>query len=119
MISTQRDPREEETDLDIAIERLTAWIRDYGDSKEPVFIGDLSMVVLAARDHRNLTAKLDTFQCEEINVIATIGDQRCLARTSNGSPWAMPCVLDREHDGPCSAYIPHALTGQQSDEDKS
>ena len=49
------------------------------------------------------TEKLDTYQREEINVIATHGDQRCLARTSNGAPWAMPCCLDSGHDGPCSS----------------
>lgn len=46
---------------------------------------------------------VDQYQQEEIDVIAKHGDQRCLARTSNGAPWCMPCVLDRDHDGPCSA----------------
>jgi len=38
------------TDAQIAVQRLTAWIGQYGDQKQPEFIGDLSMVVLIARD---------------------------------------------------------------------
>jgi len=39
------------TDAEIAVERLMAWIRDFGDKKEPAFIGDLSMVLLLAKEH--------------------------------------------------------------------
>ena len=41
------------TDLDIAIERLTAWVRDYGDAKPKEFIGDVSLLLLAARECRS------------------------------------------------------------------
>lgn len=35
--------------LDTAIERLTAWIRDFGHQKQPQFIADLTVVLAAAR----------------------------------------------------------------------
>ena len=38
------------TDAQIAVQRLTAWIGQYGDQKQPEFIADLSMVVLIARE---------------------------------------------------------------------
>ena len=46
------------SDFDIAVQRLTAWIRDYGDEKTPVFIGDLSIVLLAAQDAKKLAAEI-------------------------------------------------------------
>lgn len=39
-----------------AISRLTAWIRDYGDQKEPVFIADLNAVLTMA--YQNFEAEL-------------------------------------------------------------
>lgn len=38
------------TDAEIAIERLTAWVRDYGDSKPQAFIGDVSMLLAIAKN---------------------------------------------------------------------
>lgn len=38
------------TDFDHAFQRLTVWIRDYGDQKQPVFIADLSIVLSTAKD---------------------------------------------------------------------
>lgn len=38
------------TELEYAIQRLTAWIRDFGPQQQPVFIADLTLVVAAARD---------------------------------------------------------------------
>ena len=49
------------TDFDVAIQRLTAWIRDHGDAKPKEFIGDLSIVLLAAKDSRNLKYRLKKF----------------------------------------------------------
>ena len=46
------------TDLEIARERLTVWIRDYGDQKAKEFIGDLSIVLLAAEENKRLTDAL-------------------------------------------------------------
>ena len=43
---------EERTDLDIAVERLTAWLREYGPSKPQVFVGDVTIVLMAARESR-------------------------------------------------------------------
>jgi len=37
-------------DLEIAIERLTSWIREYGDNKPKVFVGDVSIILLAAKE---------------------------------------------------------------------
>lgn len=53
MNESERDAAAKPTDFDIAIERLTAWVRDYGDSKPKVFIGDVSMLLLAAREARS------------------------------------------------------------------
>jgi ADP-ribose pyrophosphatase YjhB (NUDIX family) len=49
----------EETDFNIAVQRLTAWIRDYGEKKAPVFMGDLSMVLLAAKENLGLHQEIE------------------------------------------------------------
>lgn len=44
------------TDMELAVSRLTAWLRDYGDDKakandtSKAFIGDVTMVVMAAKE---------------------------------------------------------------------
>lgn len=38
------------TDPVDVVARLTAWIRDYGDQKQPAFVNDLSIVLAIARD---------------------------------------------------------------------
>ena len=56
------------TDAEIAVQRLTAWVRDFGDKKEPAFIGDLSMVLLLAkaqlREHLDLPQNLPAIKCD-------------------------------------------------------
>lgn len=47
------------TDSEIAIERLTAWVRDHGDSKPQVFMGDVSLLLLLAGEAKNLRAFKD------------------------------------------------------------
>jgi len=42
-----------------AIARLTAWIRDYGDQKEPVFIEDLKAVLAEAERLRETNRRLE------------------------------------------------------------
>jgi len=37
-------------DFDIAMQRLTTWVRDYGDTKPREFIGDITIVLMVARD---------------------------------------------------------------------
>lgn len=37
------------TELDYAVERLTAYVRDFGDDKQPAFIADMRLVLAAAR----------------------------------------------------------------------
>ncbi|MCP4784756.1 MAG: hypothetical protein GY903_26195 [Fuerstiella sp.] len=48
----------DETDAEIAIIRLTAWVRDYGDTKGSVFAGDVSMLLLIARESLQNTTDL-------------------------------------------------------------
>lgn len=51
------------TDAEIAIERLSAWIRDHGDAKPKAFIGDVAILLVVARDALRSTAdqsRLDT-----------------------------------------------------------
>ncbi len=43
-----------ESEYDVAQQRLTAWIRDYGDQKEPIFIKDLSLILSAAKENYQL-----------------------------------------------------------------
>ena len=38
------------SDLEMAIQRLTAWLRDYGNARPQVFRGDLSRVLRAAKE---------------------------------------------------------------------
>jgi hypothetical protein len=47
------------SDFDTAIQRLTAWVRDYGEAKPKEFIGDVSLVLLAAKDTYRLQRELD------------------------------------------------------------
>ena len=37
------------TDFEIAVSRLTAWLRDYGDTKGREFVGDITLVLLTAK----------------------------------------------------------------------
>lgn len=37
------------TEAEIAIQRLTAWVRDHGDAKPQAFIGDVTMVLMLAK----------------------------------------------------------------------
>jgi hypothetical protein len=39
------------TDSEIAIERLSAWVRDYGTHKTDTFIEDLAVVLALAKSH--------------------------------------------------------------------
>lgn len=45
------------TDAEVAIERLTAWVRDYGDKKPKEFIGDISMLLVLAMGARKANAE--------------------------------------------------------------
>ena len=47
------------SDLEIAIERLTSWIREYGDNKPKVFVGDVSIILLAAKESFARIAELE------------------------------------------------------------
>ena len=47
------------SDFDIALQRLTAWVRDYGDAKPRVFIGDLTLVLMAAKESYSQAAEID------------------------------------------------------------
>jgi len=43
-------------ELDSAILRVSAWIRDYGDQKEPAFIADCTTLIKAANEVERLRA---------------------------------------------------------------
>lgn len=47
--------RYEETKLNAAVERLSCWVREYGDCKSKVFIDDLSVILNAARAMRGVS----------------------------------------------------------------
>ena len=38
------------TDAQIALERLTAWVRDYGDQKPKEFVRDITELLIAAKE---------------------------------------------------------------------
>lgn len=42
------------TDFDIAIERLACWVRDYGDEIPKALVGDVTMVLAAAKDLKRI-----------------------------------------------------------------
>ena len=44
------------TELNYAIQRLTAWVRDYGDKKEPVFIADVNTLLDVAKKQQAIEA---------------------------------------------------------------
>jgi uncharacterized protein YigA (DUF484 family) len=50
------------TDADIAIQRLTAWVRDYGDSKPKEFIGDVSMLLMLAAESKQAKPNIDAIR---------------------------------------------------------
>ena len=52
---------------------------------------------------------------EEKIVRREFGDDACLNRTGNGSPWCMPCVKPKGHDGPCKHEWPKRF--EQDDEE--
>ena len=47
------------SDFDTAVQRLTAWVRDYGDSKAREFIGDVSMLLVAAKENYQLRRDIE------------------------------------------------------------
>ncbi len=62
------------TDFDIAIQRMTAWIRDYADKKSPAFIGDLCMLLLTAKENTALHQKIKQLREELENAQLWIKD---------------------------------------------
>jgi hypothetical protein len=53
------------TDAEAAIERLTAWVRDYGDSKPQAFVGDVSMLLLIAKESQ---AKIESMKSALLSI---------------------------------------------------
>lgn len=47
------------SDLETAIQRITHWLREYGDTKQKAFVGDVTMLLIAAKDCERLTAERD------------------------------------------------------------
>lgn len=47
------------SDFDTAVQRLTAWLRDYGPTKAKPFVDDVTIVLCAAKDTERLTRELD------------------------------------------------------------
>ena len=47
------------SDIDTAVQRLTAWVRDYGDSKPREFIGDVTMLLVAAKESSRLHGEIE------------------------------------------------------------
>lgn len=56
------------TDAEIAVERLTAWVRDCGDNKPRAFIDDISMLLLLAKEARQMRADHDRIKAEVIRM---------------------------------------------------
>ena len=50
------------SNLDEAISRITAWIRDYGDQKTPVFIADLTEVMFAAKNCKQYRERFEALE---------------------------------------------------------
>ena len=61
------------SDYDDAVSRLTARVRQYGDTKPRVFIGDVTMVLLAAQDAVRLQAKLAAAEA----LLREVRDAKC------------------------------------------
>ena len=53
------------TDAEVAIQRLTAWVRDYGDGKPKEFIGDVSMLLLIAKGSQ---AKIEVMESALLSI---------------------------------------------------
>jgi len=53
------------TDAEVAIQRLTAWVRDYGDSKPQAFVGDVSMLLLIAKESQ---AKIEVMESALLSI---------------------------------------------------
>ena len=53
------------SDLECAVERIKAWIRDYGSTKTRVFTGDLWLILLAAEESVFATRRLQEFTAME------------------------------------------------------
>ena len=60
-------------DGEIAVERLTAWLRDYGDEKPRVFIGDVSHAVLMAKQllREHPADEDEPITCEWLSMLTT------------------------------------------------
>lgn len=65
------------SDFEIAIERLTAWIRDYGHAESAIFIGDLSIILLAAKESVLKNAEIQRLHAWQEEVRCRL-DELCL-----------------------------------------
>jgi hypothetical protein len=50
------------SDFEIAIQRMSAWLRDYGGTKPREFVGDCAILLLAAKDLAEAQQKLSAAQ---------------------------------------------------------
>ena len=75
------------TDAEIAVERLTAWVRDYGDSKPQVFIGDVSMLLAIAKDANETQRLRDALDwlVDEIHLGVRHAEELCEVSNSHES----------------------------------
>lgn len=86
------------TDLDGAVERLRAWIRDFGHLKQPVFINDLTMVLDVLKEQ----GKTAVGSITQVNPWTDQDLYPDLAKCDVPPPgWR--CTREKVHDGPCAA----------------
>jgi hypothetical protein len=69
------------SEADEAISRLTAWVRDYGNEKNPTFIDDVNALLRAARAATDLLAACEAcIAADELaNADGTLGDDMVAA----------------------------------------
>lgn len=71
------------SDLEIAIERMSGWLRDYGDKKPVVFIQDVTMLLVAAQGCIKADAEIERLRAEKRELCEALRD---LHDVQNGPP---------------------------------
>lgn len=100
------------TDAVIAIERLTAWVRDFGDNKPKAFIGDISMLLVIAKDaiHSPLAKEVNRRRGEMAGLRETMQENGVQAETILGGVYEL-LTYKRAMESMAAQMIHPKMTG--------
>lgn len=76
------------TDFEVAVERLTAWLRDYGPTKNKPFVDDITIVLCVAKGAERADKKVTDLTARLAEAVDTIASLRNHLEAERGNYWA-------------------------------